>query len=185
MGKPDVRKDQGEKYTLYPIEKRTLTDAAKEEIRRRDGYECQFPGVHVCNGKDKTLHVHHVSPFGVEVQVKGLSAKAADHPYNVISVCEDIHIGGNLNPVDEIIHPDTARARRAYRTDPEAFIKMKAERERLMKRGEPYHNDAWDHEMAAIAVANTIQAVRRGTFDWKPFDGPTEGPKKGPRRRAS
>lgn len=148
---------------------RTLTPRQKEMIRARDGNRCMFPGPHKCNQSDQTLHVHHITPFSLGIKFMGLSNAAVDDPRNLISVCEEIHVGGRHNPLSLVLHPDAVKARRAYAQDRQSYQKMFKDREELMKQGKLYHNAAYDTQMKTIAYRQTMTAVENRSFSWEAF----------------
>lgn len=155
---------------LLPRQERTLTDRQKRMIRERDNNRCQFPEPHNCNDHEQTPHVHHVTPFGVATRVMGKSATAADHPNNLLTVCEDIHVGGRRNPPEQTLHPDVPKARRNYaRGNKQAFQEMYVQREQAMKEGRPYHRSDIDTEMKILAHVNTREAEKEGRFNMDKF----------------
>lgn len=57
-----------------------------EAIKLRDGYECQFPEIHSCNGKS-ALQVHHI----VSQEACEALGIDPDTPNNGISICPISH----------------------------------------------------------------------------------------------
>lgn len=176
VGLPQQENERGE-IDLYPSQDRTLSNKQKEMIRRRDGFQCQFPLPHICNGDSQTLHVHHIKPFSYLTRVMGKPAEEADSPTNLISVCEEIHIGGRRNPLTKVLHPDTVEARRNYHDNPNSYKEMFARRERRLRSGRLYHQSRWDTRMEMEAFNLTNRAVREGAFSMEEFNAARTKPR--------
>ncbi|HEX7042553.1 MAG TPA: hypothetical protein VF189_04860 [Patescibacteria group bacterium] len=158
---------KGGKSTERENPRRTLTNAQKELIRKRDGYKCQYPEPHICNGHEKTLHVHHITPTRWMQEHLGVPASEADSPLNLISVCEEIHIGGRRNR--HILHPDVPRARILYgQGNKNAYEEILGrERREKMERGEMYWDPIYDNTFRIRAMKQTGIARKAGWFDWE------------------
>lgn len=165
----EVVKETEETYYLKGGKKetrRTLTNAQKELIRRRDGYSCQYPDPHFCNGDKQTLHVHHITPTRWMQERLKRPPEEADSPLNLISVCEEIHIGGRRNR--HILHPDVPRARQMYgQGNKQAYEEILGkERRNLMQEGIAYWDPTYDDTFRIRARKKTGMAIVEGWFDW-------------------
>lgn len=129
---------------LWAISLFAFTEKQKKEIRERDG-GCMFPEKHPCNGKQKTLHVHHIIP---QRYARAVGIENPDFEENGISLCEYAH--------QRLIHPDMAEALQAYRAgDKQAFKKAFEKREEILSERKTYWNTTWDRQLHTIAVRNT------------------------------
>lgn len=153
---------------LHVEQRRTLSSRQKEMVRERDENRCQCPVPHICVGP---LQVHHIKPFGEVTKAKGLPASEADSLENLLTLCDEIHMGGRKNPLWMIIHIDTVEARRSYaKGNKQAYYDMSRQREERMRQGLPYHNTRYDKQMLEIAQENTRRAIKEGTLSYEGFE---------------
>ncbi len=135
-----------------------LTHKQKEAIRKRDGYQCQFPEhlnghKHECGRTN--LQIHHILPQGYAKELNF----SADYPENVLLICKKAH---------DQIHPDSAYAWKHYRPKGDSFTIAFDNREKLIAERKIYWNPSWDRQMSAKAVQNTQRAEKEGwTFPEK------------------
>lgn len=123
-----------------------LTKEQKEAVRKRDHYQCQFPGKHDCHGRRE---IHHVMPqgFAKEFNIN------PDYPENVLLICQASH---------DLIHSDIAEARHHYKPKGDSFSRVQELHRKALENREPYWNTEFDRAMTAVAVRNTQNAEREG-----------------------
>lgn len=120
-------------------------------IRERDNNECQGCGItSICtrNTPDRIhLQVHHIIPQGYSKRM-GIDP---DYPENLITICENLHIG---HPTQSV-HPDTYQARETYRGQKESYNQMIEARKVKLENREIYWNTQYDRQFHVIATRNT------------------------------
>lgn len=173
MALPYSEREEQREIRLHPKQERTLSSRQKAMVRARDRNCCQYPYPHVCEGP---LQVHHIKPFGELTRAKGQPASVADGLDNLITLCDEIHMGGRQNPLWMVIHQDTVEARRRYgQGNKQAYQEMYQAREQRMKQGLPYHNTRYDAVMQRVAHENTRRAIQEGTFSYRAFEKARKG----------
>lgn len=137
----------------------SLTTKQREWTRDiRDSGRCQLNEMgidHDCNGDIRKkngnfrLQVHHIQPERYCDRL-GIHADRAD---NVITICENGHVG------EDGIHPDIFQARQNYRRgNKEAFEQAFANRETLLDNRHIYWDPKWDRLMSTRAIQLTQRA---------------------------
>lgn len=173
MALPYSEREEQRVVSLHPRQERTLSSRQKAMVRARDGNCCQYPYPHICEGQ---LQVHHIKPFGELTRAKGKPASVADGLENLLTLCDEIHMGGRRNPLWMVIHEDVVKARRDYgRGNKQAYQDMYRAREESMRQGLPYHNTRFDKEMQQTARENTRRAIQDGTLSYREFDRARKG----------
>jgi hypothetical protein len=128
---------------MSDVTRAEFTVRRKKWCLARDRHKCQAPFEHKCD----TLHplqVHHILPHAYLHRVA--TNVEADFPGNFICLCQTAH---------DMIHPDSAWARKNYFMDNDSFRKLRDKRSQLMDEKRIYWNDTYDRSMQVIALINT------------------------------
>jgi hypothetical protein len=133
----------------------------KDWVRERDDWACQFPLAHICFGM---LQVHHILAQYYARAFLGLSEELVNDPKNLITLCENIHVGVNPKRLDpNTIHSDFAQARRDYAVDKRAFEDVSDRHRELTKLGLKYWFSNNDQLLFKIASERThLMRIRSG-----------------------
>lgn len=132
-----------------------LTAKQKESILKRDNYTCQAPVAHKCNGDQKTLNVHHIMPQRFCTKL-GIAYQATNSPCNLISICENFHVGYDG------VHPDIAEGKRNFWKRDGSWERVFEERNNKLERCEPYWETSWDRLFFNRATELTKEAYKKG-----------------------
>ena len=120
---------------------------------------CGFPvikdGRFYLHGFVEQVQIHHIMPRGYASSRLGWSERTINTPQNLIPLCKNHHIGykvQELNHLDNVvttIHPDMEIARRGYtgKKHPTSYDLVFTNREKIMQRGDIYHNPDWDEAL--------------------------------------
>lgn len=140
-----------------------VTRQQKAWVKERDNWECQFPLSHLCFGE---IQVHHIIAQYYAQAWLGLLEMAVNSPSNLITLCENIHIGVNVRkePDVNLVHPDHFEARKKYRAGNKlAFQQVAIGHKQMTLEGLKYWNDTNDDLLKVVADERTRKKERHGS----------------------
>lgn len=136
-----------------------FTRKQREWILERDGHRCQFRwfnGIKWVQCKEtEGLEVHHIIP-------RGWAIYHMPHNFHLNGAMNGISLCGHTHHCGlEGVHPDTAKARKAYyEGNHNAFKEMMEERARMNQAGQPYWVTKWDWMLSRLARKNSLKFMR-------------------------